>query len=46
MTLDIQNEFLKTEIILDRDKIITKIRGQLADILLEMFPGVYGEYVQ
>ena len=38
--LDIPNEFLQTEITLDRDKIITKIRGQLVNIHIEIFPGV------
>jgi hypothetical protein len=41
MTLDIPNEFVQTEIALDGDKIIIKIRGQLVDILLELCPGVY-----
>jgi hypothetical protein len=45
MTLDIPNAFVKTEISLDGDKIIMKIRGQLVDILLELCPGVYDDYV-
>jgi hypothetical protein len=36
MTLDIPNAFVQTDIALDRDKIIMKIRGQLVDILLEL----------
>jgi hypothetical protein len=45
MTLDIPNAFVQTEISLDGDKIIMKIRGQLVDILLELCPGVYDDYV-
>jgi hypothetical protein len=45
MTLDIPNAFVQTEISLDGDKIIKKIRGQLVDILLELCPGVYDDYV-
>jgi hypothetical protein len=45
MMLDIPNAFVQTEISLDGDKIIMKIRGQLVDILLELCPGVYDDYV-
>jgi hypothetical protein len=45
MTLDIPNAFVQTEISLDGDKIIMKIRGQLVDILLELCPGMYDDYV-
>jgi hypothetical protein len=45
MTLDIPNVFVQTEISLGGDKIIMKIRGQLVDILLELCPGVYDDYV-
>jgi hypothetical protein len=45
MTFDIPNAFVQTEISLDGDKIIMKIRGQLVDILLELCPGVYNDYV-
>jgi hypothetical protein len=45
MTLDIPNAFVQMEISLDGDKIIMKIRGQLVDILLELCPGVYDNYV-
>jgi hypothetical protein len=45
MTLDIPNAFVQTKIALDGDKIIMKIRGQLIDILLEICPGVYNDYV-
>jgi hypothetical protein len=46
MTLDIPNAFVQTKIPLNGDKIIMKIRGQLVDILLELCPGVYDDYVQ
>ena len=45
MTLDIPNAFVQTDIALDGDKIIMKIRGQLVDILMEICPGVYTKYV-
>jgi hypothetical protein len=45
MTLDIPNAFVQTSIPQKGDKIIMKIRGQLADILLEICPGVYDKYV-
>jgi hypothetical protein len=45
MTLDIPNAFVQRKISLDGDKIIMKIRGQLLDILLEIRPGVYDNYV-
>jgi hypothetical protein len=45
MKLDIPNAFVQTEISLDGDKIIMQIRGQLVDILLELCPGVYNDYV-
>jgi hypothetical protein len=45
MTLDIPNSFVQTEISPDGDKIIMMIRGQLVDILLELCPGVYNDYV-
>ena len=40
MTLDIPNAFVQTQIPLNGDKIIMKIRGQLVDILLELCPVV------
>ena len=45
MTLNIPNAFAQTKIALDGDKIVMKIRGQVIDILLEICPGVYGDYV-
>ena len=41
MRLDIPNPLLHTEIALDRDNIIMKIRGQLVNILLEICTVVY-----
>ena len=46
MTLDVPNAFVQTDIPLDGDKIIMKIRGQLVDILLAICPGVYTKYVR
>jgi hypothetical protein len=45
MTLDIPNAIVQTKIALGGDKITMKIQGQLIDILLEICPGVYGDYV-
>jgi hypothetical protein len=45
MTLDVPNAFVQTPIPKSGDKIIMKIRGSLVDILLEICPGVYDEYV-
>jgi hypothetical protein len=45
MTLDIPNALVQTKIALDGDKIIMKIRGQPVNILLELCPGVYDDYV-
>lgn len=45
MTVDIPNAFVQTSVPQGDEKTIMKIRGQLVDILLELFPGVYDEYV-
>ena len=45
MTLDISNAFLQTEISLNGDKIIIKIRGRWFDILLKICLGVYDKYI-
>jgi hypothetical protein len=45
MTLDIPNAFVQTEIPERGEKIIMKIRGRLVDILVEICPGVYDDYV-
>ena len=41
MTLDKPDAFLQTDIALDGDNIIMKIRGQLVNILLEICTVVY-----
>jgi hypothetical protein len=45
MTLDIPNAFVQTPIPKGGEKIIMKIRGRLVDLLLEICPGVYDDYV-
>ena len=45
MTLDIPNAFLQTDIPQTREKVVMKIRGELVNILMEICPGVYEEYV-
>jgi hypothetical protein len=45
MTLDIPNAFVQTKIPEGEEKIIMKIRGALVDILCEIAPEVYQEYV-
>ena len=45
ITLDIPNAFVQTPVPQGKDKIIMKIRGILVDILMELCPGVYDEYV-
>jgi hypothetical protein len=45
MTLDVPNAFVQTPIPQNGDKIIMKIRGSLVDILLEICPGIYDDYV-
>jgi hypothetical protein len=45
MTLDVPNAFVQTPIPQTGDKIIMKIRGSLVDILIEICPGIYDEYV-
>ena len=44
MAVDIQNVFVQRDITLDGDKIITKLRGKLVDILLKICPGLYNKY--
>ena len=46
MILDIPNAFVQTYISLGGDKIIMNIRGQLVDIILEKFPGVYNKCIR
>ncbi len=45
MTFDIPNAFVQTPIPERGEKIIMKIRGRLVDILIEICPGVYDDYV-
>jgi hypothetical protein len=45
MTLDISNAFVQTSILKSGEKIIIKICGRLIDILIEICPGVYDDYV-
>jgi hypothetical protein len=45
MTLDVPNAFVKTPIPQNGEKIITKIRGSLIDILTEICPGIYDKYI-
>ena len=47
MTLDIPNAFVQTEVPQKKgdEKIIMKIRGSLVDMLLEISPGTYEDYV-
>jgi len=45
MTLDLPNSFVQTPIPLDGDKVMMKIRGPLVDILCEICPGVYNNFV-
>jgi hypothetical protein len=45
MTLDIPNAFVQTPIPEREEKIIMKIRGRLVDILIDICPGVYDDYV-
>jgi hypothetical protein len=46
MMLHIPNAFVQTRIPLNGDKIIMKICRTLVDILLELCPGVYDDYVR
>ena len=45
MTADIPNAFVQTDVDLNGDKIIMKIRGVLVDILCEMNPEIYTPYI-
>jgi hypothetical protein len=44
-TIDIPNAFIQTRIEDEKDMAIIKIRGVLADMLVEIAPEVYGAYV-
>jgi len=45
MTLDNPNSFLQTQIPQDGDKVMIQIRETLLDILCEICPGVYDNFV-
>ena len=45
MTLDIPNAFVQTNIPTSGEKVVMKIRGELVNILTEICPGVYDDYV-
>jgi hypothetical protein len=45
MSLDVPNAFVQTPIPQGGEKICMKIRGSLVDILLEICPGVYDDFV-
>jgi hypothetical protein len=46
MTSDVPNAFPLTEVPLDGDRIIMKIRGLLVDMLVELAPRIYGPYIR
>jgi hypothetical protein len=43
--IDIPNAFIQTRVTEEKDMAIIKLRGVLVDILLEIAPGVYDDYV-
>ena len=45
MTADIPNAFVQTDIDQSGEKIIMKIRGEMVDILVEVSPEIYSNYV-
>ena len=45
MTLDIPNDFVQTDILQTREKVVMQIRGELVNKLMEICPGVYEDYV-
>jgi hypothetical protein len=45
MTADVPNAFVQTEINPSDEKVIMKIRGVLVDMLVEMSPEIYQDYV-
>ena len=45
MTLDVPNAFVQTPIPQGEEKVIMKIRGVLVDILCDLAPEVYSEFV-
>lgn len=45
MVIDAPNAFVQTDVPPQEEKIVMKIKGVLVDILLELCPGVYDDYV-
>jgi len=45
MTADIPNAYVQTDINQSGKKIIMKIRGELVDILVDVSPEIYSNYV-
>jgi hypothetical protein len=45
MTVDIPNAFVRTKLDNNQEKIIMKIRGILVDMLIEIYPEMYGSYI-
>ena len=45
MTLYIPNDFVQTDILQTREKVVMQIRGELVNKLMEICPGVYEDYV-
>ena len=45
ITLDIPNAFVQTPLPQKLEKVIMKIRGVLVDMMIELFPGVYNNFV-
>jgi hypothetical protein len=43
--VDIPNAFIQTVVEDDKDKVIMRIRGHMADILVKVAPKVYGPYL-
>ena len=43
--LDIPNAFIQTVVKQDKDKAIVRIRGLVADMLVEIAPEVYTKYI-
>jgi hypothetical protein len=45
MTVDIPNAFIQTDYPVEDERVIMKIRGPLVDMLVELDPETYREYV-
>jgi hypothetical protein len=45
MTVDIPNAFMQTDLDLKKEQVIMKIRGVLVDMLVDMNPECYRNYV-